>query len=201
MKLYYSPGACSLSPHIVANELGLNVELVKVNLKNHTLENGKDFFKINPKGYVPVLEIEEGEILTEGPAIVQYMGDQNSKAEIVPRPSTLERYHLQEMLGYVNSEIHKTYSMLFNPEIKPEVAKERKEYLKKRYTYLNDVLKDREFLMGDHFTAVDAYLFTVTNWAPKLNIDLSPFTNILNFQKRIGERPAVQRALKEEGLT
>lgn len=200
MKLYYSPGACSLSPHIVANEAGINVDLVKVDLKNHTFANGDDYYKINPKGYVPTLEIKDGELLTEGPAIVQYLGDQQSKPEVVPAAGTLERYHLQEMLGYINSEIHKAYSALFNPNIKPEVAQERKDYLKKRYQYLENILNDHEFLLGEKFSAADAYLFTVTNWAKNLGVDLSEFPRVLDFQKRVGSRPAVQRALQEEGL-
>ena len=200
IKLYYSPGACSLSPHIVANEAGINVELVKVDLKNHKLTNGTDFLTINPKGYVPVLEINEGEILTEGPAIVQYLGDQQSKAEVVPAAGTMERYHLQEMLGYINSELHKTYSLLFSPSLNPDVIKERKDYLKKRYQFLDKKLSEHEYLLGEKFSAADAYLFTVTTWAKKMEIDLSDCPGIIAFQKRVGKRPAVIRAMKEEGL-
>lgn len=198
IKLYYSPGACSLSPHIVANEAGISLELVKVDLKNHKLTDGTDYFTINPKGYVPVLEISEGEILTEGPAIVQYLGDQQSSAEVVPKAGTMERYRLQEMLGYINSEIHKTYSLLFNPSLNQEVAKERKDYLIKRYQYLDKKLSEHEYLLGEKFSAADAYLFTVTNWAKHIGIDLSDCPSIIAFQKRIGERPAVIRAMKEE---
>lgn len=198
IKLYYSPGACSLSPHIVANEAGISIELMKVDLKNHTLANGDDYYKINPKGYVPALEINEGEILTEVPTIVLYLGDQESEDKVIP--ATMERYRLQEMLGYINSEIHKTYSSLFNPNIRPETAIERKEYLKKRYQYLENILKGKEFLLGENFSAADAYLFTVTNWAEKMGIDLSGCPSIIAFQKRIGARPAVLRAMQEEGL-
>lgn len=173
---------------------------MEVDLKKHILKNGPDYYKINPKGYVPALEIHEGEILTEGPAIVQYLGDLKPQSEIVPPAGTMERYRLQEMLGFINSELHKTYSSLFNPNIVPEAAKERKEYLKRRYHYLEKILKDREFLLGEKFSAADAYLFTVTYWAPKMNIDLSDCPNILAFQKRIGARPAVIRSMKEEGL-
>src|SRR6185295_1251333 len=140
MKLFYSPGACSLSPHIVAREAGIDVELEKVDTQTHTFNGGSDYYKVNPKGYVPALEIKAGDILTEGPAIVQYLGDQKPQSGIVPAAGTVERYRLQEMLGYINSEIHKSYSPLFNPNTKPEQAEERKEYLTKRYKYLDEKL-------------------------------------------------------------
>lgn len=200
MKLYYSPGACSLSPHIVASELGLDVQLEKVDTKSHTLASGGDYFKVNPKGYVPALEIKAGQILTEGPAIVQYLGDQKPELGLVPAAGTVERYRLQEMLGYINSELHKTYSPLFNPNTNPETVEERKGYLKKRYQYLDEILGRHEYLLGDKFTAADAYLFTVTNWAGYVKLDLSGFPNIQAFQKRVAARPAVQKAMKEEGL-
>ncbi|MGE5097129.1 MAG: glutathione transferase GstA [Betaproteobacteria bacterium] len=200
MKLYYSPGACSLSPHIVARELGLDVQLEKVDLKSHTFDSGSDYYKVNPKGYVPALEIKPGEILTEGPAIVQYMGDQKPQSGVVPPAGTMERYRLQELLGYINSEIHKSYSPLFNPNTKPETADERREYLKKRYKYLDELLAGRQYLMGDKFSAADAYLYTVTTWAGFAKVDLSGYANIQAFQKRVSERPAVKQAMKEEGL-
>jgi len=200
MKLYYSQGACSLSPHIVARELGRDIQLEKVNTKSHTDNGGSDYYAVNPKGYVPALEISPGEVLTEGPAIVQYLGDRKPGSGVVPAAGTLERYRQQEMLGYINSEIHKTYSPLFNPAILPEVADERRAYLKKRYKLLNEKLAGKQYLFGDRFTAADAYLFTVTNWAPHVKLDLSEFTHLAAFQKRVAERPAVQQAMKEEGL-
>jgi len=200
MKLYYSQGACSLSPHIVARELGLDIQLEKVNTKSHTYNGGSDYYAVNPKGYVPALEISPGEVLTEGPAIVQYLGDRKPGSGVVPAAGTLERYRQQEMLGYINSEIHKTYSPLFNPAILPEVADERRAYLKKRYKLLDEKLAGKQYLFGDRFTAADAYLFTVTNWAPHVKLDLSEFTHLAAFQKRVAERPAVQQAMKEEGL-
>jgi glutathione S-transferase len=200
MKLYYSPGACSLSPHIVAREIGLDVQLEKVDLKSHTFDSGSDYYKVNPKGYVPALELKPGEILTEGPAIVQYMGDQKPQSGVVPPAGTMERYRLQELLGYINSEIHKTYSPLFNPNTKPETADERREYLKKRYSYLDELLAGKQYLLGDKFSAADAYLFTVTSWAGFAKVDLSGCANIQAFQKRVAERPAVKQAMKEEGL-
>lgn len=200
MKLYYSPGACSLSPHIVARELGLDVQLEKVNTKSHTYDGNADYYAVNPKGYVPALEISPGDVLTEGPAIVQYLGDRKPASGIVPTAGTPERYRLQEMLGYINSEIHKTYSPLFSSATPPEVADERRAYLRKRYKLLDEKLAGKPYLLGDKFSAADAYLFTVTNWAPHVKLDLSEFANITAFQKRVAERPAVQQAMKEEGL-
>jgi len=200
MKLYYSPGACSLSPHIVARELALDLALEKVNTKSHTYNGGSDYYAVNPKGYVPALEISAGDVLTEGPAIVQYLGDQKPASGLVPAAGTIERYRLQEMLGYINSEIHKTYSPLFNSATPPEVADDRRAYLKKRYKLLDDKLAGQKYLFGDKFSAADAYLFTVTNWAPHVKLDLSEFANLTAFQKRVAERPAVQQAMKEEGL-
>src|SRR3954465_250764 len=145
MKLYYAPGACSLSTHIVAREAGIDLQLEKVDTKTHTFGSGGDFFGVNPKGYVPALEIKAGDILTEGPAIVQYLGDQKPASGVVPAAGTPDRHRLQEMLGYIHSEIHKTYSPLFNPNTKPETAEERKEYLKKRYKYLDEKLAGKEY--------------------------------------------------------
>jgi glutathione S-transferase len=200
MKLYYSPGACSLSPHIVAREAGIDLQLEKVDTKSHTYASGADFYKVNPKGYVPALEIEAGEVLTEGPAIVQYLGDRKPQSGIVPPAGSPERYRLQEMLGFVNSEVHKTYSPLFNNAITPGYAEDRKEYLRKRYKFLDEHLANHEYLVGNKFSAADAYLFAVTNWAQYVKLDLSPFPNVQAFQQRIAARPAVRQAMKEEGL-
>jgi glutathione S-transferase len=200
MKLYYSPGACSLSPHIVAREAGVDVQLEKVDLGSHTFDGGADFYKLNPKGYVPALEIKAGEVLTEGPAIVQYLGDQKPQSGIVPPAGDIQRYRLQEMLGYINSEIHKVYSPLFNKATLPETAEERRAYLKKRYAYLEGILATQQYLVGNKFSPADAYLFTVTRWAPAVKLDLSEFQNLQAFQKRMQARPAVQQAMKEEGL-
>jgi glutathione S-transferase len=200
MKLYYAPGACSLSPHIVASELGLDVQLEKVDLKAHVAANGADYFAINPKGYVPALQMENGEVLTEGPAIVQYLADRKPESGLAPANGTTERYRLQEMLGYINSEIHKTYSTLFNAKTTPEVRQEKTEYLAKRYELIEKQLAGRDYLFGNRFTVADAYLFTVTNWAHHLKVDLSAFPNLVAFQKRVAARPAVQAAMKAEGL-
>lgn len=200
MKLYYSPGACSLSPHIVALEAGIPLTLEKVDGKAKRTEGGADFWQINPKGYVPVLALDDGELLTEGPAIVQYLADQKPASGLAPANGTTARYRLQEMLGYINSEIHKSYSPLFKPDTPEDTRAERKEYLKRRYQFIEDVLAKQPFLLGDAFTAADAYLFTVTNWAKPVELDLSGFPALLAFQKRVAARPAVQAALEAEGL-
>jgi Glutathione S-transferase len=200
MKLYYMPGACSLSPHIVALEAGIPLQLVKVDGKTKRTENGDDFLQINPKGYVPTLLLDSGELLTEGPAVVQYLADQKPESALAAPNGTLPRYHLQEMLGYINSELHKTYSPLFKPDTPEATRAERKEYLLRRYQLIEDVLAKQPFLLGDHFTVADAYLFTITNWARHVELDLSGFPALLAFQKRVAERPAVQEALEAEGL-
>jgi glutathione S-transferase len=200
MKLFYSPGACSLSPHIVAREAGIDVELEKVDTKSHTFNGGSDFYKVNPKGYVPALEIKAGDVLTEGPAIVQYLGDRKPQSGIVPAAGSPERYRLQEMLGYINSEIHKNYSPLFSDTTPQQVRIEKLEALAKRYALIEKQLAGRDYLFGKTFTAADAYLFTVTNWAQYVKLDLSPFPNLQAFQKRVAARPAVQAAMKAEGL-
>jgi glutathione S-transferase len=200
MKLYYAPGACSLSPRIVAAEAGIEVSFEKVDGASKKTASGADFYGINPKGYVPALELDNGEVLTEGPAIVQYLADLKPDKRLAPANGTLERYRVQEMLGYINSEIHKSYSPMFNPKSTPEVKAEREEYLRKRYDLIEKRLEGRQYLFGDTFTVADAYLFTVTNWANFLKINLSPFPNLLAFQKRVAARPAVQAALAAEGL-
>lgn len=200
MKLYYAPGACSLSPHIVANELGIAIELEKVDTKTKLTEHGTDFNAINPKGYVPALRLDNGELLTEGPAIVQYLADLKPEANLAPANGTLPRYRLQEILGYINSELHKSFSPLFNPATAEETRKERAEYLLKRFTLVEQMLAAQPYLLGAQFSVADAYLFTVTNWASYVKLDLSAFPNLLAFQKRVAERPAVQAALQAEGL-
>ncbi len=198
MKLFYSPGACSLSPHIVAEEAGIKLQLEQVDLKAKRTAGGRDYTTINPKGYVPALELDDGDVLTEGPAIVQYLADQ--KPGTAPAAGSRERYHLQEWLSFINSEIHKTYSPLFSPTVTDAVRQERGEYLKKRYAVIEKHLAKHQYLVGDAFSPADAYLYTVTRWAGPLKIDLSGFPQLTAFQKRIGERAGVQAALKAEGL-
>jgi glutathione S-transferase len=200
MKLFYAPGACSLSPNIVAHEAGIELRLQKVDTKTKTVASTGDYWAINPKGYVPALELDSGEILTEGPTIVQYLADLKPQSGLAASNGTVERYRLQEMLGYINSEIHKTYSMLFKPNLPAEVRAEREEYLLKRYALLDEKLAGRPYLFGDKFTVADAYLFTVTNWGKHVNVDLSKFPHLQEFQARVAARPAVKAAMKAEGL-
>lgn len=200
MKLYYAPGACSLSPHIVAHELGIALQLDKVDLKTKQTESGADFLALNPKGYVPALGLDSGELLTEGVAIVQYLADLKPESGLAPANGTLARYRLQEVLTYINSELHKSFSPLFNPATAAETRAEREDYLRKRFTLIEQTLGKQKFLLGDSFTVADAYLFTVANWANFVKLDLSAFPNLLAYQKRIAERPAVQAALRAEGL-
>jgi len=199
-KLYFSPGACSLSPHIVANEAGIPLELVKVDMRSKTVAREGDFWDVNPKGYVPVLELDDGEVLTEGPAIVQFLADRAPAAALAPANGTFERVRLQEALNYLTSEIHKAYSPLFNPDVLPAVREERLAYLTRRYALIEKQLEDRKYLLGDRFTVADAYLFTLTRWARVVKLDLSGFPNIEAFQKRVGSRKAVLDAMRAEGL-
>jgi glutathione S-transferase len=200
MKLFYATGACSLSPHIVAQEAGIELRLQKVDLKTKTMVSEGDYFAINPKGSVPALQLDDGQILTEGPAIVQYLADLKPEKGLAPAAGTLARYRLQEWLGYINSELHKTYSPLFRPDTPAQTRAERLAYLNRRYALVEKHLADHPYLLGDHFTAADAYLFTVTHWAGTVKLDLAPFPNVRAFQERVAARPAVQAAMKAEGL-
>jgi glutathione S-transferase len=200
MKLYYAPGACSLSPHIVLRELGLNFELKKVNTKDKTIEGGGDYWKVNPRGYVPALELDNGKILTEGPAIVQYLADQKPDAGLAPKAGSFERYQLQEWLNFLTSEIHKTFSPLFKPNTPEDYKAIAKENLANRFDWLDKQLAGKDFLTGKQFTVADAYLFVLLNWTKFQNIDLAKWTNLVALQKRVGSRPKVQEALQAEGL-
>jgi len=200
MKLYFSPGSCSLSPHIVSRELGIELTLDKVDISTKKVADGSDFLAVNPKGYVPALKLDNGEVLTEGPAIVQYLADSKPDAKLAPPNGTLERYRLQEMLGYINSELHKAYGPLFNPKTSPEMKKDREDYLHQRYGLIDKKLAGRSYLFGEQFTVADAYLFTVTNWSNYVKLDLSAFPNLLAFQERVAARPAVVAAMVAEGL-
>ncbi len=200
MKLYYAPGACSLSPHIVARELGIAVDLKKVNTKDKTIEGGGDYWKVNPRGYVPALELDNGQVLTEGPAIVQYLADQKPDGNLAPKNGTMERYRLQEWLNFLTSEIHKSFSPLFKPNTPDEYKTIAKENLATRFDWLDKQLAGKDYLTGKQFTVADAYLFVLTNWTKFHNIDLARWPNIAAFQKRVGARPKVQEALQAEGL-
>jgi glutathione S-transferase len=200
MKLYYSPGACSLSPHIVLREAGLKFEPVLASTKTHKLLDGTDYYTINPKGYVPLLELDNGERLTEGPAIVQYIADQVPEKKLAPPNGTFARSRLHEWLNFTTSEIHKTYSPLFNPAVPEEYKTMAKAKLQDRYRWVDSQLEGKSYLLGDAFSVADAYLFTVTNWAKHVGIDLAPYKNLGAYMARVAARPAVQEAMKAEGL-
>ena len=198
MKLYFAPDACSLSPHIVLRELGLNFEAVKVDTKSKKTAAGGDFLAINPKGYVPVLELDNGERLTEGPAIVQYLADQKPDAKLAPANGTFERARLQEMLNFITSELHKSYSPLFNAAMPDEAKAQFKDKLTLRYAYIDKILAKQDFVLGAQFGVADAYLFTVTRWAKFVGLDLSQFAALAKYMARVEARTAVHAALEAE---
>ena len=200
MKLYYSPGACSLSPHIALAEAGLSADLVKVNLKDKKTEAGDDYLKVNPKGQVPVLGLEGGGVLTEGPAIVQYIADKAPHTKIAPANGTAERYQLQEWLNMLTSELHKSFSPLFNPAMPDEAKTIFRDKIGKTLGHINDRLAGRDYLMGSQFTVADGYLFTMLRWALGLKFDLAQHPNIKAYFDRVGARPKVKQALLAEGL-
>ena len=200
MKLYLKPGACSLSPHIALEESGLPYDTEVVDLKTKITASGADFTKSNPKGYVPALLLDSGELLTEGAAIVQYIADQAPGKKLAPANGTWARYQLQSWLNFIGTELHKGFAPLFNPAAPDEVKQAAKDKIRERLTWVNGELAGKTYLMGDDFTVADGYLFTVTNWAKPLQIDLSPFANLVAYRERVGARPAVQRAMKAEGL-
>jgi glutathione S-transferase len=200
MKLYFSPGACSLSPHIVLREAALAFEPVPAPTKTHQLPDGTDYYTVNPLGYVPLLELDDGTRLREGPAIVQYIADQVPQKNLAPANGTLPRYRLQEWLTFIGTEIHRSFSPLFNANMPEEAKKIFRERLAKRLGFVNGELEGRQFLMGDHFTVADAYLYTVTRWTRPMAIDTSGFPNLMAHHARVDARPAVQEALKFEGL-
>ncbi len=200
MKLYYSPGACSLSPHIALREAGLAFEPVLASTKTHALADGTDYYTINPLGYVPLLELDDGTRLAEGPAILQYVADQVPQKNLAPAAGTLARYRLQSLLNFVSTELHKGYSPLFNPATPDAYKTIVRDKLASRYQWVDAQLAGKDYLTGDHFSVADGYLFTVTNWAPRVGVDLSAFANVAAFMARTAARPAVQEALKAEGL-
>lgn len=200
MKLYYSPGACSLSPHIALSEAGLKADYVKVNLKDKKTESGDDYTRINPKGQVPYLLLDDGEGLSEGPAIVQYIADQAPNAKIAPANGTRERYRLQEWLNQISTEIHKGFGPLFNPAAPEEAKALARDRLAKQFRYIDEQLAGREYLMGSQFSVADGYLFTVSRWADATKIDTSSLANLTAFKARVAARPKVREAMIAEGL-
>jgi glutathione S-transferase len=200
MKLYFAPGACSLSPHIVLREAGLNFDLEQVNNQEKKTKSGKDYWTINPKGQVPVLELDSGDRLTEGPVIVQYLADQRPSAGLIPPNGTMERVRVQEWLNFTTSELHKTYGPIFRPTTPDEYKKISKENLGKRFDWLDKQLAGRQYLMGDRFTVADAYLFTVLRWSPRIEVDLAKWPNLKAYVDRVASRPKVREAMQAEGL-
>jgi glutathione S-transferase len=199
MKLYYAPGTCSLSPHIVAREAGLPLTLVRVDNKNKTTESGEDYRAINPKGYVPLLELDNGVRLSEGPAIVQYLADLAPASKLAPANGTVERYQLQEWLNFITSEVHKQFSPLFDATMPDEAKEKFRNRLATRFDWIAGQLKDRDYLMGS-FTVADAYLFVVLGWTKFTGPDLARWPILQDYVARIAARPRVQDALKAEGL-
>ena len=200
MKLYYSPGACSLSPHITLQESGLTFEAVAAPTKTHKLADGTDYYSINPLGYVPLLELDDGTRLTEGPAIVQYIADLVPDKHLAPANGTLARYQLQSWLTFIGTEVHKGFSPLFNPATPEEYKAIARERVLSRLTWVDGQLAGKQYLMGDTFSVADPYLFTVTNWAKLVGVDISALAHLAAFRERMSARPAVQQAMKAEGL-
>jgi glutathione S-transferase len=200
MKLYYSPGACSLSPHIALLEAGLPYDLVKVDVRAKKLENGDDFLKVNPKGQVPVLQLDNGELVTEGPVIVQMIADQASTKNLAPARDSAERYKLLEWLNFITTELHKNFSPLFQPVIPDEVKAFFKDRIMGKFKYADDKLAGQDYLMGKQFTVADGYLFVMLKWAERTGLDVSALTNLTAFKDRVAARPKVQEALTKEGL-
>ncbi len=200
MKLYYSPAACSLSPHIVLREAGLPFTPVLASTKTHQLADGTDYHTINPLGYVPLLELDDGTRLTEGPAIVQYIADQVPAKKLAPPAGTMERYRLQSWLTFIGTELHTTIGALFNKAFPEEARAIFKKKGEERLAWVDQQLAGKSYLMGEQFTVADAYLFTVANWGQFVGVDLKPYANLSAFMARVAARPAVQEALKAEGL-
>jgi glutathione S-transferase len=200
MKLYYSPGACSLSPHIALHEAGLAFTPVLASTKSHKLQDGTDYYTINPLGYVPVLELDDGTRLREGPAIVQYIADQAPLKMLAPQNGSLQRYRLQEWLTFIGTEIHKGFSPLFDPATPEEYKTMARAKLQQRLQWVDGQLAGKQYLMGEQFTVADGYLFTVSNWTKPTNVDISGLANLAAYRERVGARPAVQAAMKAEGL-
>ena len=200
MKLYYSPGACSLAPHIVAREAGLSLDLEKVDLANRTTVSGRSYLEVNPKGYVPALEVQDGTVMTEVSALIQYLADQDPQAGLIPAAGTPERYKVLEWIGFISTEIHKGFGPLWNPTTPDAVKQATKEKLFQRFAYLDQQLDGRTYLTGERFTVADAYLFVVVNWTNFHGLSLGDYPNLAAFMERVAARPKVQEALQAEGL-
>jgi len=200
MKLYYSPGACSLSPHIALLEAGLPYDLVKVDLKAKKLENGDDYLKVNPKGQVPALALDSGELVTEGPVIVQMIADKAAAKNLAPARDSAERYKLQEWLNFITTELHKNFAPMFSPVLSDDAKAFFKDRVMAKFKYIDSQLPGRDYLMGKQFTVADGYLFTMLSWADRMKFDLAALPNLVVYQARVAARPKVQEALTKEGL-
>ena len=200
MLLYYYPGACSLSPHIALREAGLPFELKKVDIRTKLIEGGGDFMQINPKGYVPALKLDTGDILTEGPVIVQYIADQRPESGLAPKPGTLERYRLAEWLNFISTEIHKSFTPLFNPNAAPDWKTGVTGNLVRRFEWLEPRLRGTSYLTGERFTVADCYLFVTLSWSGHVGIDLARWPALSAYVQRVAARPKVNEALRAEGL-
>jgi glutathione S-transferase len=198
MKLYFSPGACSFSPHIVLREAGLPFQLEKVDTKAHRTAGGADFYEVNPKGYVPALQMDDGQVLTEGAAIVQYIADLKPESKLAPAAGTMARYRLQEWLNFIATELHKAYSPLFRPTTPEEVKQTQRDLIARRLEYVAKHLGGQQYLMGDAFTVADAYLFTILRWSKGVNVDLGKWPTLRPYMDRISARPAVAAAMEAE---
>lgn len=200
MKLYYSPAACSLSPHIVALEAGLPCEIIRASTKTHQLDDGTDFYRINPLGYVPFLVLDDGQTLREGPVIVQYLADQAPGKNLLPATGTMDRYRALEWLNFIGTELHKTFGPLFNPATPAEYKPVALKILRSRFEWVEQQLAGKDYLLGTQFTVADAYLFTISGWGKFVGLDLSDLPNLQAYLGRVASRPAVQAALRAEGL-
>ena len=200
MKLYYAPGACSLAPHIAAREAGLAIELEKVDLRSKKTESGEDFSVVNPKGYVPAMRLDDGSVLTEAAALLQYIGDRAPASGLMPAAGSSERYRVIEWLTFISSEIHKSYGPLWYPMARDAEKQAAKQKLASRYPFVEEALAKGDFLGGSRLSVADIYLYVISNWSGMTGVDLSPYPRVQAFQQRMGARPKVQEALKAEGL-
>lgn len=200
MKLYYSPGSCAMASHIVLEEGGIPYSTVRVNLADKTTEDGVDYNTINPKGYVPYVSLDNGQMIGENTALLAYLGEQATKAKLMPAAGSMENYRVREWLGYVSTELHKNCGPLFRPDTPEATVKFQREMLAKRLALVNSELAGKSYLTGEQFTPADAYLFVVLNWMGRLKVDLAAFPNLKAFHARVAARPAVQKVMKDEGL-
>lgn len=200
MKLYYTPGACSLAPHIALREAGATFDLVKVDLATKKVEDGSSFEAVNPKGYVPALRLDSGDVLTENVSLLQYIGDINPGTQLMPTAGSVERYRVTEWLAFISTELHKSFSPLFVPTSTDDMKKYARGNVSRRLGWLDGALGSRKFLTGDQFTVADSYLFVMLSWADHVGIDVSQWPNLKRFQQTVGSRPKVFEALKAEGL-